>query len=231
MAYFIGKEKEEFIPEILLGSGTEGKVYYNKDSNEAVKIFYTFNGYDALMDEDEALKMSKINTEYILLPRRLVYNEKGFFEGYTTPYIDRNINLNNLSRKDISKYSDVKEEFSYAIDKMFEEENYSKFDGEKTYDISLIEDYVNNYLDLDCTNEEWFNKVKEFAISNGFAGSPKEYKKNPEEYKGHVGDICEALRVMVTGRLKSPDLFSIMKILGKENVLKRISLYKNYIND
>lgn len=134
-------------------------------------------------------------------------------------------------RKDISKYSDVKEEFSYAIDKMFEEENYSKFDGEKTYDISLIEDYVNNYLDLDCTNEEWFNKVKEFAISNGFAGSPKEYKKNPEEYKGHVGDICEALRVMVTGRLKSPDLFSIMKILGKENVLKRISLYKKYIND
>lgn len=134
-------------------------------------------------------------------------------------------------RKDISKYSDVKEEFSYAIDKMFEEENYSKFDGEKTYDIFLIEDYVNNYLDLDCTNEEWFNKVKEFAISNGFAGSPKEYKKNPEEYKGHVGDICEALRVMVTGRLKSPDLFSIMKILGKENVLKRISLYKKYIND
>lgn len=134
-------------------------------------------------------------------------------------------------RKDISKYSDVKEEFSYAIDKMFEEENYSKFDGEKTYDISLIEDYVNNYLDLDCTNEEWFNKVKGFAISNGFAGSPKEYKKNPEEYKGHVGDICEALRVMVTGRLKSPDLFSIMKILGKENVLKRISLYKNYINN
>ena len=134
-------------------------------------------------------------------------------------------------RKDISKYSDVKEEFSYAIDKMFEEENYSKFDGEKTYDISLIEDYVNNYLELDCTNEEWFNKVKEFAISNGFAGSPKEYKKNPEEYKGHVRDICEALRVMVTGRLKSPDLFSIMKILGKENVLKRISLYKKYIND
>lgn len=134
-------------------------------------------------------------------------------------------------RKDISKYSDVKEEFSYAIDKMFEEENYSKFYGEKTYDISLIEDYVNNYLELDCTNEEWFNKVKEFAISNGFAGSPKEYKKNPEEYKGHVGDICEALRVMVTGRLKSPDLFSIMKILGKENVLKRISLYKKYIND
>lgn len=133
-------------------------------------------------------------------------------------------------RKDISKYSDVKEEFSYAIDSMFNEENYSKYDGDKLYDVSLVLDYVNNYLDLDCTNEEWFNKVKEFAVSKGYAGSPKEYKKNPEEYKGHVGDICEAIRVMVTGRLKSPDLFSIMKILGKNKVLERVELYNKKFN-
>lgn len=133
-------------------------------------------------------------------------------------------------RKDISKYSDVKEEFSYAIDSMFDAENYSKYDGDKSYDVSLVLDYVNNYSDLDCTNEEWFNKVKEFAVSKGYAGSPKEYKKNPEEYKGHVGDICEAIRVMVTGRLKSPDLFSIMKILGKDRVLERIELYNKKFN-
>ena len=133
-------------------------------------------------------------------------------------------------RKDISKYSDVKDEFSYAIDNMFVEENYSKYDGDKKYDVSLVLDYINNYLDLDCTNEEWFNKVKEFAVSNGYAGSPKEYKKNPEEYKGHVGDICEAIRVMVTGRLKSPDLFSIMKILGKDRVLERVELYNKKFN-
>lgn len=132
-------------------------------------------------------------------------------------------------RKDISKYSDVKEEFSYAIDSIFEQENYSKYDGDKTYDVALVLDYVNNYLDLDCTNEEWFNKVKEFAINKGYAGSPKEYKKNPEEYKGHVGDICEAIRVIVTGRTKSPDLFSILKILGNEKILKRIDLYKSKI--
>ncbi len=133
-------------------------------------------------------------------------------------------------RKDISKYSDVKEEFSYAIDSMFNVESYSKYDGDKSYDVSLVLDYINNYLDLDCTNEEWFNKVKEFAVSKGYAGSPKEYKKNPEEYKGHVGDICEAIRVMVTGRLKSPDLFSIMKILGKDRVLERIELYNKKFN-
>ena len=131
-------------------------------------------------------------------------------------------------RKDIAKYSDVKEEFSYAIDSIFKNENYSKFDGSKTYDISLVTDYVENYLDLDVTNEEWFAKVKEFAVVNGYAGSPKEFKKNPEEFKGHVGDVCEAIRVIITGRTKSPDLFSIMKILGKDKIKERIELFTNY---
>ena len=130
-------------------------------------------------------------------------------------------------RKDIAKYSDVKEEFSYAIDSLFEKENYSKNESEKTYDTELILDYVNNYLDLDVDNETWFNTVREFATKNGYASSPKEYKNNPDNFKGHVGDICEAIRVMITGRLKSPDLFSIMKILGKDKILKRIQLYKN----
>ena len=133
-------------------------------------------------------------------------------------------------RKDISKYSDVKEEFSYAIDSMFKEENYSKYDGEKVYDISLVTDYVDNYLDLELDNNDWFNGVREFAVSNGYAGSPKDYKKNPDEYKGHVGDICEAIRVMVTGRTKSPDLLSIMKVLGKTRIKDRIELYKEFIS-
>ena len=130
-------------------------------------------------------------------------------------------------RKDISKYSEVKEEFSYAIDSLFEKENYSKNESDKSYDIDLILDYVNNYLDLDTDNETWFSKVREFALDKGFAASPKDYKKEPDKYKGHVGDICEAIRVMITGRLKSPDLFSIMKILGKEKIIKRIEFYKN----
>ena len=132
-------------------------------------------------------------------------------------------------RKDIAKYSDVKEEFSYAIDSMFEKENYQKYDGNKTYDIELMKEYVKG-INLDATNEEWFNATKEFASTHGYAASPKDYKKNPDDYKGHVGDICEALRVMITGRTKSPDLFSIMKILGQERINLRINLYHNYIN-
>ena len=132
-------------------------------------------------------------------------------------------------RKDISKYSDVKEEFSYAIDEYFKKEDYSKYDGDKTYDTDLVLDYVNNHLDLDVSNEDWFNGVKEFASNNGYASSPKDYKKEPDKYKGHVGDICEAIRVMITGRTKSPDLYSIMKILGKDKIIERINLYKEHV--
>lgn len=131
-------------------------------------------------------------------------------------------------RKDISKYSDVKEEFSYAIDSIFKCENYSKYDGDKTYDVSLVREYIKN-LDLDVGNEEWFNMTKEFASSHGYASSPKDYKKSPDDYKGHVGDICEAVRVILTGRRQSPDLFSIMKILGHDRINNRIDLYEENV--
>ena len=103
--------------------------------------------------------------------------------------------------------------------------NYSYLESDKKYDISLVTDYVNNILSLDVTNEEWFNAVKDFATTNGYAASPKDYKKNPDNYKGHVGDVCEAIRVIVTGRTKSPDLFSIMKVLGKERIKEFVKSY------
>ena len=131
-------------------------------------------------------------------------------------------------RKDISKYSEVREEFSYAIDTLFEKENYQKFDGEKIYDVDLVLDYMENFFDFTVDNDTWFCGVKEFAVEHGYAASPKEYKSDPSSYKGHVGDICEAIRVMITGRLKSPDLFSIMKILGKDRILSRIEMYRNH---
>ena len=132
-------------------------------------------------------------------------------------------------RKDIAKYSDVKEEFSYALDELFEKENYSKLDSDKEYDVELIEKYVEN-LNLDQTNEEWFEGIKKFAIENGYASNNKEYKENPDKFKGNVGDVCEILRVIITGRRNSPDLYSIMQILGKERINKRIELFKKFKN-
>ena len=57
----------------------------------------------------------------------------------------------------------------------------------------------------------------------GFTPNVKEYKKNPEQYLGHVGDVSSVVRVAVTGRKNTPDLFSIMTVLGKERVLNRLN--------
>lgn len=86
MEYFIGENKELFVPDKKIGQGFEGVVYLNKKSNEAVKIFSKYNK----LNVDTAEKMTQINTKYILLPRRLVYDEFDNYAGYTTKYIETN---------------------------------------------------------------------------------------------------------------------------------------------
>jgi hypothetical protein len=86
MEYFIGENKELFVPDKKIGQGFEGVVYLNKKSNEAVKIFSKYNK----LNIETAEKMTQIHTKYILLPRRLVYDEFDNFAGYTTKYIETN---------------------------------------------------------------------------------------------------------------------------------------------
>ena len=94
--------------------------------------------------------------------------------------------------------------------------NVSKEDAKK-----ILELYKGMY-DETADNSAWFDTLKDLAESVGFAREVKEYKKSPEAFPGHGGDVSNVLRVAVTGRTKSPDLCSIMKTLGKEKVLERI---------
>ena len=86
MEYFIGENKELFVPDKKIGQGFEGVVYLNKKSNEAVKIFSKYNK----LNIGTAEKMTQIHTKYILLPRRLVFDEFDNYAGYTTKYIETN---------------------------------------------------------------------------------------------------------------------------------------------
>ena len=69
----------------------------------------------------------------------------------------------------------------------------------------------------------WFDKIKELASSLGFAAYMKEYKATPEAFKGSVADVSMFIRVAVTGKMNAPDLYTVMQILGKENVIARIN--------
>ena len=81
-----------------------------------------------------------------------------------------------------------------------------------------MEKYYNETDD----KQAWFDKIKDLAEEVGFAREVKEWKKEPEKWPGHVGDISTVIRVTLTGRQNTPDLYEIMHVLGKEEVLKRI---------
>ena len=127
-------------------------------------------------------------------------------------------------RKDIAKWSDVKESITYMYDDKFAKVDnfeYQKINDKEEIE-KIVKEYFEKYYDESDDKEVWFNKMKDLAESMGYAREVKEYKANPDSYKGHVGDISTVIRVKVTGRCNTPDLYEILKILGKERILKRI---------
>ena len=130
---------------------------------------------------------------------------------------------NKKPRKDIAKWSDVKENIEYMYDDKF----YGK-DREYPYQVinekediaKILEEYIKVYDEND-DKQQWFDKIKELAGKLGYASEVKEFKANPDNYKAHVGDVSTVLRVALTSRTNTPDMYEIMKILGKERISKR----------
>ncbi len=125
-------------------------------------------------------------------------------------------------RKDIAKWSEVKDYYSYLFDEYYEAafelpENIQKEDAK-----AILESYKAVYDPAD-DKDVWFQKVKDLCEPLGFTPNVKEYKKTPEAFKGHVGDVSTVIRLAVTSRRNTPDLCSIMKLLGKDKVIERIN--------
>ena len=86
----------------------------------------------------------------------------------------------------------------------------------------IVETYIEKYFDLSDDKNTWFNKMKDLAEEFGYAREVKEFKANPEQFKGHVGDISTVIRISLTGRSNTPDMYDIMQVLGKESVINRL---------
>ena len=137
---------------------------------------------------------------------------------------------NKKPRKDIAKWSDVKENIDYMYDSEFynnaQEYPYQPAISDKE-DISKILDlYIEKYYDENDDKQTWFDKIKEVAGEMGYAKEVKEFKANPGMYKAHVGDVSTVLRVALTSRTNTPDMYEIMQILGKDRIAKRFEVAK-----
>ena len=135
---------------------------------------------------------------------------------------------NEKPRKDIAKWSDLKENIAYMYQEEFEKIK-SNYELQKITDKEKIKQILNKYADqyfnLNDDKQTWFDKLKDLAEEFGYAREVKEFKANPEKYEAHVGDVSTVIRIAITGRTNTPDLYEIMQVLGKEIVLKRLKSF------
>ena len=124
-------------------------------------------------------------------------------------------------RKDIAKYSDIYNLIYYMYDSLFEPDYEWMKITDKSEIKNIINTYINNYYDISDDKDTWFNKIKELADSLGYAANMKDYKKNPDNYKGNVADIATVIRVALTGKKNTPDLYEILKIMGVDRIKQR----------
>lgn len=139
-------------------------------------------------------------------------------------FIEKIIDLGRTGdkpRKDLIFAQQIFEFISYFFDDHFKTEdplpeNVSPEDAK-----SILTAYLESY-DHGDEQSVWFDKIRNIASELGYAAKPKDYKKNPELYKGHVGDVSTVIRLAVTGRAQSPDIWEIQQILGEEKTRERV---------
>ncbi len=132
---------------------------------------------------------------------------------------------NSKPRKDISKWSEVKDNILYMYNDKFDknaEYEYGKISDKKEID-KIVKLYIEKYFDINDDKQTWFDKMKDLAEELGYAREVKMFKTEPDKWPGHVGDISTVIRVSLTGRQNTPDLYEIMQVLGKDTVVERLS--------
>lgn len=158
--------------------------------------------------------------------------DKDFLE-LITKYKDYTMDVLNIERvqekprKDFSCYSEIKSYIWYMYDELFNDVTY---EWQNITDINEIKNilntYIDKYYDINDDKETWFNKIKLLCDELGYASNIKEYKKSPDSYKGSVVDISMVIRVAMTSKKATPDLYDILKLLGIDRIKTRIDKIK-----
>ncbi len=210
----------------------------DKDINEFELHFENMSTSGALFDMEKLLNisrnyLSRITAEEFynqILEWAEIYSQD-FVEDLKT-YKDIIIATLNIERnvvkprKDYDMYSEIESNINY----MYHFEN-PEYEWQKITEMkeikNILQTYRTKYFNEEDNEEVWFNKIKDMCDELGYASNMKEYKKNPENYKGNVADVSTVLRVALTGRSRTPNLYDIMKILGKEEITRRIALLED----
>lgn len=130
----------------------------------------------------------------------------------------------NNPRKDLAYCEQIAEFIAFFFDEGFAMEDELPAEVPREDAVNILNDYLQKRRGKN-TSEGWFSDIKDISERYGYALKPKEYKKNPDMYRGHVGHVSTVLRLALVGRSNSPDIGEIQDILGKEKVEERIREY------
>ena len=123
-------------------------------------------------------------------------------------------------RKDLAVWKDAKPYMGFFYDEYLEKPVF-----DEKFDKAVVIDVLNRFLekfDIADDSNTWFDKVKEITNDIGFTTDMKAYKADPTAFPGTVADVSTFVRQAVTGKTNSPDLYTVMQILGYERTVARI---------
>lgn len=225
----------------LVNSNFEGWLMQNQ--GESIRNFtFAFNKMSKsgpLFDLDKLINISK-NYLSKLSAKEVFDNLDNWsleydkdFNALINKYKDYTISILNIEReqkkprKDFAAYNEVENQIWYMYDELFDTKDY-ECDVNNIENITdVINLYSTKYFDINDDKEMWFNKIKLLSEECGYASDMKDYKENPDKYKGSVADVSNMIRLAITKRTMSPDLYEIMKLLGAEKVKERLEKIAN----
>ena len=140
-------------------------------------------------------------------------------------YLEKIIDLgrnDKKPRKDLIYAEQIVDFISYFFDDMFVREDDIPKEVSDDDAKEILKKYMESYNHSD-DQSQWFDKIRNIAVELGYAAKPKDYKKNPDDYKGHVGHVSTVIRIALMGRAQSPDVWCIQQIMGEEMTRRRIT--------
>ena len=135
-------------------------------------------------------------------------------------------------RKDFAKWDEVKDKIFYFFDELFYNETADQVELPKTLSLenakAIIEEYAKKFNFNAGSQENWFEDLKVIGAELGYCANRKEYKANPDQYKGMISDVAGAVRSALSHRTNTPDLYTIMQIMGEDKVRERFNRFLEY---
>lgn len=172
---------------------------------------------------EEALsKILEWAKEYSPEDYNIIVNNKNLYSAVIG--IDRG---GERPRKDITMFSEVASLYDYILPNFNVTTVIDLGNVAKQNLLKFLQDYISNYTQSE-SNSEWFDKIKQCALNHNFADM-KDYKKAPENYAGSISDAVKFVRYAITGRINTPELFTIMKTIGKTDCLSRLNHFVQLI--